>query len=43
MEELTEESQERYNELIEDDVNSGYCEDESNACDWDSPASVTKI
>ena len=43
LDELTEESKERYYELIEDDVNSGYCEDESNACDWDLPISVTLI
>lgn len=40
---LTEEDEERMQELIEKGVHSAYFEDESNACDWDDPASVKEI
>jgi len=41
-EELSEEKQERYDELSEIS-NSAYVEDGSNACDWDCPISVELI
>jgi len=40
---LSEEQKERMQELEEKGVYSGLCEDESNACDWDNPVSVTLV
>lgn len=42
-EDLTDEEIERKEELIENGVKSCYCEDESNACDWDNPVSISRV
>ena len=41
-EQLNSEEAQRLAELSEQ-VNSSYCEDESNACDWDNPIEVKEI